>query len=83
MSRVLPRPGIAVDKILNEFTKEEIENIYPSLSPILVEALVEELELIGYLEIKDGKASVTKKGEKKLEGFKKSLSAEEREALNM
>jgi hypothetical protein len=38
---------------------------------------------MGYLEIKDGSASVTKKGETKLEAFKKSLSAEEREALKL
>jgi hypothetical protein len=83
LSRVLLKPGIAVDKIINEFSKEEIEKIYPSLSPILVEALVEELELIGYLEIKNGKASVTDKGKAKIEAFKKTLSAEEKEALKM
>ncbi len=83
LNRVLPKPGIAVDKILNEFTKEEIEQIYPSLSQILVQALVEELELMGYLEIRDGKATVTDKGKKKLEDFKANLTAEEREALKM
>jgi ribosomal protein S19E (S16A) len=83
LSRVLPKPGIAVDKILNEFTKKEIEDIYPSLSQILVQALVEELELMGYLEVKDGKAKVTDKGAKKLESFKASLTAEEKEALKM
>jgi uncharacterized repeat protein (TIGR04076 family) len=78
LSRVLPKKGIEVDKILNEFSKEEIEGIYPALSQIMVQVLNEELELMGYLEIKDGKASVTKKGETKLEAFKKSLSAEEK-----
>jgi len=83
LSRVLPKPGIAVDKILNEFTKEEIEEIYPSLSQILVSILVEELELMGYLEVRDGKATVTDKGVKKLESFKASLTAEEKEALKV
>jgi hypothetical protein len=83
LNRVLPKPGIAVDKILKEFTKEEIENIYPALSEILVELLVEELDLMGYLEVKDGKAKVTDKGMKKLEAFKSNLTAEEREALKM
>ena len=82
-NKVLPKPGIAVDKILNEFTKEEIEEIYPALSQILVGILVEELELMGYLEIKEGKATVTDKGVKKIEDFKASLTAEEREALKM
>jgi uncharacterized repeat protein (TIGR04076 family) len=83
LSKVLPKQGIQVDKILNEFSKEQIEGIYPALSQIMVQVLCEELELMGYLEIKNGKASVTKKGEAKLEGFKASLSAEEREALRI
>lgn len=83
LSKVLPKPGIAVDKILNEFTKEEIENIYPALSPIMVQILAEELALMGYLEIQNGRASVTKKGKAKLEDFKASLTAEERKALKM
>ncbi len=83
LHKVLPKPGIAEDQILNEFTKDEIEIPYPAVHPLMVHILSEELELMGYLEIKDGKASVTKKGEAKLEAFKKSLSAEEREALKM
>ena len=83
LNKVLSKPGIEVDKILNEFSKEEIEKIYPALSHIMVQALVEELELMNYLEIRNGKASVTKKGKVKLENFKKSLSAEEREALQI
>jgi len=83
LSRVLPKEGIAVDKILNEFSNEEKEGIYPALNPVFLQVLVEELEIIGYLEIKNGKASVTEKGKAKLEDFKVSLSAEEREALQI
>lgn len=53
------------------------------LSQIMVQALVEELEVMDYLEIQNGKASVTKKGKAKLEDFKASLSAEEGEALGV
>jgi uncharacterized repeat protein (TIGR04076 family) len=83
LPKVLPKPGIALDKILNEFTKEEIEIPYPALHPLMVKILSEELEVMDYLEIKDGKASVTRKGEAKLENFKKNLSAEEKDALRM
>jgi uncharacterized repeat protein (TIGR04076 family) len=83
LHKVLPKLRIEADKILNEFTKDEIEIPYPALHPLMVQILSEELELMGYLKIKDGMASVTKKGEAKLEAFKKGLSAEEREALNM
>jgi uncharacterized repeat protein (TIGR04076 family) len=83
LSKVLLKQGIRADKILNEFSKEQIEGIYPALSQLMVQLLSEELELMGYLEIKDRKASVTKKGEAKLENYKASLTAEEREALRI
>jgi uncharacterized repeat protein (TIGR04076 family) len=81
LSKVPKKPGLAVDKILDQYTKEQIEGIHPPLSQILVGILVEELELIGYLEVKNGKANITKKGEEKLKNFKASLPAEDREAL--
>jgi ribosomal protein S19E (S16A) len=83
LHKVLPKPGIRVNQILKEFTREQIEEIYPALSPILVQVLSEELELMGYLEIKKGKAAVTAKGKAKLKVFKKSLTPEERKALKM
>jgi hypothetical protein len=83
LKKVLSKERIQVDNILGEFSKEQIEGIYPALSQIMVQLLSEELELMGYLEIKDRKASVTKKGEAKLEDFKASLEAEEREALSL
>ncbi len=49
----------------------------------MVDCLNEELTLTGYMEIKDGKAFVTDKGRKKVDGFKKGLSMEEKAALNV
>jgi uncharacterized repeat protein (TIGR04076 family) len=83
LHKVFAKPGIPVNKILGEFSKEEIEIPYPALGEVLVVALAEELELIGYLEIKGGQAYVTGKGAAKLAAFKQSLSAEERNALKM
>ena len=83
LHKVLPKPGIEVDNILNEFSKAEIEEIYPALGSLATQALVEELEILNYLEIRDGKAYVTKKGEAKLEDFKAGLPKEEREALGL
>jgi hypothetical protein len=83
LDRVLNNPGVPSAKILGLFSKEHQEEIYPGLNPVLVEVLVEELELIGFLDIRDGKASVTKNGELKLDDFKASLSAEERTILGI
>ena len=83
LDKVLNNPGVPSDKILGLFSREHREEIYPGLNPVLVEVLVEELELVGYVDIRDGKASITKTGEAKLDHFIKSLSSDEREALGL
>jgi hypothetical protein len=83
LDRVLKKQGLQANKILNEFSKEEQLEIYPPLSPIEVQVLVEELEIVGHMELKDGKAYVTKKGEAKVADFKKGLTAEEKKALKV
>jgi len=83
LNRVLRKPGIEPKNILNEFAKEEIEGIYPALSPILIQVLVEELALMHYVQMEGGKVTVTEKGQAKFETFRKSLTSEERDALKM
>jgi len=83
LHKVLQNSDVAVNGLLSLFSKGESEGIYPALSQIFIEALVEELELMGHVKIKDGKIFVTEKGKAKLEGFKKSLTAEEKEALKL
>jgi ribosomal protein S19E (S16A) len=83
LSKVSKKQGVGVDKLLSLYSKEEIENIYPSLSPVMMQILVEELTLMSYLEIKDSKAYITKKGEEKLKVFIQGLPTEDREALKL
>jgi len=83
LDKVLRKPGIEANKILNEFSQEQIEGIYPALSQVMVQSLLEELELMGYLEIQDGKVFANKKADSKLTEFKASLSAEERTTLKI
>ncbi len=83
LDRVLKKPGIDTKKILNEFSTEEIEDIYPALGQAMVDSLLEELELMGYVAIQEGKVFANQKSEKKLAEFKESLSPEEREALHL
>ena len=83
LAKLLNKPETEVEKILSLYTREEIEDIYPALSPIMVSILAEELELVGYLEIEDGKARVTEKGRAKLKAFIDSLPAEDKEALGL
>jgi uncharacterized repeat protein (TIGR04076 family) len=83
LSKTLNRPEIDVDKILNEFSKEEIEGIYPALTPQILIPLIEELEVMDYLAVENKKAHITDKGEAKLNEFKSSLSDEEKSALKI
>jgi len=83
LSKVSGKPGIAMDRTINEFTRDEIDNIYPSLGQRIVAILVGELELMGFVNVKDDRVTVTDDGKKKLESFIKSLTAEEKKALKL
>ena len=83
LSKVKAKPGIAMDRIINEFSENERDNIYPSLGQKIVAILVGELELMRYVDVKDDKVTITDKGKKKLEDYINSLTAEEKEALKL
>jgi len=83
LSRVSRKPGIAMDRIIDEFTDNDRDNIYPSLGQNIVAILVGELELMDYVDVKDDKVTITDKGKKKQADFKASLTAEEVEALKI
>ncbi|MBN1366987.1 MAG: hypothetical protein JW967_03580 [Dehalococcoidales bacterium] len=83
LDRLLKKPGLAGDGILKMFSKKEREEIVPYLGPEILPIFLEELELMGYLDIKDGKNYVTKKGEVRLKTFKKTLTPEEKKALKL
>ena len=83
LDKIIRKPGIAMDKIIDEYTADERDNIYPSLGQKIVAILVGELELMDYIDVEDNKATSTDKGKKKLEEFKASLTAEELKALGL
>jgi uncharacterized repeat protein (TIGR04076 family) len=81
LDRVLRKPGIKTEDILGEFTREQIEGIYPALGQAMVESLLEELELMGYVETRDGRVTAGEKAAAKLKDFISGLSAGEKQAL--
>jgi hypothetical protein len=72
LKKVSDKPGIALSKLMSLYTRSEIEDIYPAMSQVLAETLVEELALMNYLDVKEGKLYITKKGEEKLTIFIKT-----------
>jgi len=83
LDRVLKDQPVPLEAILERFSKSERDEIYPPLVEELLIPLLEEVELMGYLETTDGRAFVTKRGESKLEKFKQSLTQEELDGLGM
>lgn len=83
LHKIQKNPGIKIDDILGEFSREQIEGIYPALSQVMVRMLAEELELMSYLKIHDDRAYITKKGKAKLADFRAGLSKEEIKALEI
>ena len=81
--KVLKKPGIKANRILKEFSKTQIEEIYPALGQAMVDSLLDELAVMGYLEIQDGKVFAQEKAEAKLNEFKESLTSTERAALEI
>jgi uncharacterized repeat protein (TIGR04076 family) len=83
LHKVHAKGSLPIDKILGEFSKQEQEGIYPALSQLLVNRLVEELGLMGYVKVDGDKVAVTAKGKEKLDTFKSGLTQEEVLALGI
>jgi hypothetical protein len=64
-----------------ELSEQELLFVDFHCQELMMRMLVEELALMSYLEIKDSKVCITKKGEEKLRVFIQGLPTEDREAL--
>jgi hypothetical protein len=55
LEKVESEPGMGIDDVLGRFSRFEREEIAPVLTPTFVRVLVEALEDVGYVDIRDGK----------------------------
>lgn len=76
-------PGIRVDDMRDRLSRERREEIYPLAAPVLVRALVEELESMHYVETRNDQVFVTEKGERKMADFLATLPEKDRRALEL
>jgi hypothetical protein len=83
LDKIYRKPGIAIDKIIGEYTVDERDNIYPSLGQRMVAVIVGELELLDFVTSRENKVTITDKGKKKLTGFIKTLTSAEKKALKL
>jgi hypothetical protein len=56
LEKVKEEPGITVDEILNKYTKWDREEVYPPLHPLYVSLMLDEMAVVDYVEMRDGKA---------------------------
>lgn len=56
LEKVKEEPGMTVDEILNKYTKWEQEEVYPPIYPLNVSLMLDEMAVVNYIEMRDGKA---------------------------
>jgi len=56
LDRVIAKPGTTAAEILDTFTEWERESIHPTIYEVNVQLMLEELEQVGYVELRDGRA---------------------------
>lgn len=61
LEKIEAEPGIGPNEILGRFSRFEREEIAPVLTPVLVSVILDALEDVGYIEIRDGKPYATGK----------------------
>jgi len=56
LEKIKEQPGMTADEILVKFTKFEREEIYPPIYHLNISLMLDEMAVVNYIEIKDGKA---------------------------
>jgi hypothetical protein len=61
LEKVESEPGVDADEILGRFSRFEREEIAPVLTPVFVRVIIDALEDVGYVDIREGKVYATGK----------------------
>ena len=56
LEKVKEQPGMTVNEILNKYSRFEREEIYPPIYELNVSLMLDEMAVVNYIEIRDGKA---------------------------
>ena len=56
LEKIKEEPGMTVDDILNKYTQWEREEIYPPLHPLYVSLVLDEMAVVDYIDMRDGRA---------------------------
>jgi hypothetical protein len=56
LEKIKEQPGLTVDGILDKYTQWEREEVYPPIYHLNVALMLDEMAVVDYIELKDGKA---------------------------
>lgn len=56
LEKIKKKPGISIETILARFSEWERDEMFPPLTPILLDLMLDELVQTGYVDVRDGKA---------------------------
>jgi len=56
LEKIKEDPGLTIEDIINKYDDFERDDVFPKLSPKLVDLMLEEMALVNYIELKEGKA---------------------------
>jgi len=56
LEKIKKEPGMTVADILKKYTRFEREEIYPPLNDINVSLMLDEMAMVNYIELRDGRA---------------------------
>ena len=72
-----------VDKIMELYTESELYEIYPPLSPVIIEGMLSELESLGFVTLSEGNVIVTESGAARVARYKTEIPSEHVKALGL
>jgi uncharacterized repeat protein (TIGR04076 family) len=56
LEKIKNQPGMTVEELLSKFTKFEREEIYPPIYQLNVSLMLDEMAVVDYIELRDGRA---------------------------
>jgi hypothetical protein len=76
-------PGIDPKAIPQKLSQRHREELYPLAGDVFISVSVEQLEGVGFVELRDGKAYITEAGKDRWKRYVNSLTKEEKVALEI
>ena len=72
-----------IEKIMDLFSQEELDEVYPPISHVMIGMIVEEICLLEFARTEDGNLIITEKGAERVARYKKEIPEEHAVAMKL